>query len=190
MSADNVYDFVPAEPDTNDTPYVPDGALICEQCGNPFEHSGRGRKPKRCPDCRATKSTGTRSKSPSGDVKTAMAVLEGMYDSLSLALMMFSPRGALTWSESRVKLEQTAQLSLQGDPALAKQICRIGTVSGRGMFYGAHVMALIPVAMVVREDLAERRAAKRAANPEPDEEYEQYPEAGPRPAYPNQEMFE
>lgn len=31
--------------------------LTCEKCGHDFEHLKSGRKPKRCPDCRATSST-------------------------------------------------------------------------------------------------------------------------------------
>lgn len=187
MSA-TVYDFVPSEPDDAPEMVMPtDGALTCEECGTLFEHSGRGRKPKRCPDCRTKKSSSApRNRAPSGDVRAAMAVLDGMYNALSLGLMMTSPRAASTWASQVDGLRETSQLSLQSDPTLAKQISRIGTVTGRGMFFGAHLMALAPVVMVLREDMSERRAAKRASQPQP--EPEETPQSTQR--YPNQELFE
>lgn len=35
----------------DDIPEV--GSLTCAECGTAFVHTGRGRKPKKCPDCRA-----------------------------------------------------------------------------------------------------------------------------------------
>lgn len=40
------------------------GGLVCDACGSGFIHEGRGRKPKRCQDCRAQKATGA---GPAGD---------------------------------------------------------------------------------------------------------------------------
>lgn len=41
---------------------VDDGGveLTCEKCGRDFQHEGRGRRPKRCPDCRTARSSSTR----------------------------------------------------------------------------------------------------------------------------------
>ena len=43
-----------------------EGGLVCEKCLSAFDHSGRGRKPKRCPDCRGA-STARRSASTTAE---------------------------------------------------------------------------------------------------------------------------
>lgn len=42
---------------------------VCDQCGTQFEHSGRGRPPKRCPECRQTRgrTTSTRTRTTAAD---------------------------------------------------------------------------------------------------------------------------
>lgn len=162
-------------PTGEDTPndFAPgEGMLTCEQCGNHFEHSGRGRKPKRCLDCRS-KATGTATRTPSRkstpkDVETALAVLDGMYSTLSIGLFIVSPNAASVWAGQTDQLQTTNRVTLAGDPALTKSICRLGERTGKAAFILAHVVAAVPVVIQLREDSNERRK-ERAKNPPPSE---------------------
>lgn len=137
-----------------------DGALTCQNCGILFDHTGRGRKPKQCPECRATKSTATATRSrrtTSKDVESAIAVLDGAYNTLALGLMMLSPRAATVWAQGIDTLQAANRVTLAGDPGLCKSILRAGEKSGKAAFAIAHVVALAPVVMAVRDDLKTMR---------------------------------
>ena len=137
-----------------------DGALTCQNCGILFDHTGRGRKPKQCPECRATKSTAraTRSRrTTSKDVESAIAVLDGAYNTLALGLMMLSPRAATVWAQGIDTLQAANRVTLAGDPGLCKSILRAGEKSGKAAFAVAHAVALAPVVMAVRDDLKTMR---------------------------------
>lgn len=147
-----------------------EGMLICEECGNHFDHSGRGRKPKRCPNCRSTKTSGTASRSTRGnaDVKSALAVLDGIYGAVAIGLLAVSPKAASVWAENLEQLQATNSVALAGDKKLCQSINRVGERTGKAMFAGAHIMALAPVLVTLRADLAERSKAKRPAKPPTD----------------------
>ena len=145
--------------------------LQCENCGRTFEHTGRGRKPKQCPECRAEKrttrsATGSR-RSTSKDVETALAVLDSTYSTVAVGLLMVSPKAAGVWAEQLDQLQTTNRLTLAGDPNLTKTICRAGERSGKAMFFLAHVMALAPVVMTVRAEMPARKKRENKAPAQP-----------------------
>lgn len=157
--------------------------LQCENCGRTFEHTGRGRKPKQCPECRAEKrttrssATGSR-RTSSKDVETALAVLDSTYSTVAVGLLMVSPKAAAVWAEQLEQLQATNRLTLAGDPNLTKTICRAGERSGKAMFFLAHVMALAPVVMTVRAEMPARKKRENKAPAQPQvPEWEQPPTA-------------
>lgn len=64
-------------PDTSDD-IPPDtrSGLECEKCGSQITWGGRGRKPKRCHDCRAVRSTTSKDSTQDRSRKGALRVLE------------------------------------------------------------------------------------------------------------------
>ena len=162
------YSVMDAEIPTDDPIAPGDGMLTCESCGISYEHTGRGRKPKKCPDCRATGATatprGTSRRATSKDVETAIAVLDSSYSAVALGLMILSPRAASTWAGQIDQLQATNRTVLAGDPNLTKAICRGGERSGKVMFTLAHILAAAPVVGVLREDFTESRK-RRVKNP-------------------------
>lgn len=156
MDTITLSDLSEVYPDT--TPGDDPNTIYCDTCGNGFVHSGRGRKPKKCPDCRtvtAPKTSGTRRSNK--DVDTALAVLESTYSAAALGLMVVSPRAASTWVESADRLQQSNRAILVGDPNLVKSICRAGEKSGKTMFFVTHLIALAPVVGVLRQEWSESR---------------------------------
>lgn len=138
-----------------------DGQLICENCGTHFEHSGRGRKPKKCPDCRATKTASTsRVRGSSADVKSALATLDNLYNVVAIALLTVSPKSASVWAEQVEGLQASNAVALAADKNLCRSINRLGERTGKAMFFGAHIMALAPVAITLRADMAARKPKK------------------------------
>lgn len=62
MSTETVTDAEPADDfvfPNRDTNTEQSDELACEVCGKPLTYAGRGRKPKRCDDCKPTRTTGT-----------------------------------------------------------------------------------------------------------------------------------
>ena len=151
------------------TPDIPpnNDALVCETCGDMFEHTGRGRKPKTCPTCRAAKTTTAprSSRRNSKDVETALATMENYYGMVSAALMLTSPMAAVAWGEQLSRLTAANRAILAGDPNLTKSICRVGEKSGKVAFLVAHVAAVIPPAMIIKEQLASRPKKPKTVKP-------------------------
>ena len=144
-----------------------EGMLTCEKCGNSFEHSGKGRKPKRCPDCRSVRETPVASRrTTSKDVESAIAVLDGMYNLVSLGLFMLNPKAAGVWNAQVDELQKQNRVTLAGDPNLTKSILRVGEKSGRTAFVLAHAFAVAPVVGVIVADLPpkQKKAKPTAAN--------------------------
>ena len=154
--------------DVQDAP-IPDSVpgentLECEACGTHFEHTGRGRKPKKCPDCRAN-NAGTTTKpssrrTTSKDVESAIAVLDGMYSTVSLGLVVLNPRAAVAWAGQLDTLQAQNRVTLAGDANLTKSINRLGERTGKAAFFLAHVFAIAPVVAVIREDMPKKPKRK------------------------------
>ena len=141
-----------------------EGQLTCEECGISFEHSGRGRKPKRCLDCRnARPTTGNKStvtRRAGKDVNAALAVMDSAYAMMTVGLMMFSPKAASEWADKLESLRAQNRLAFEADASLCKSICRAGEKSGKAMFYGSHALAIVPVIGSLATDLKSRRKLK------------------------------
>lgn len=148
-------DTIPDETDS-----TPGGELTCENCGRQFDHTGRGRKPKNCPECRANSRTTMRTnttRKSTKDVEAACAVLESAYSAVALGLLMLSPRAAETWAHQVDTLQAQNKLTLAGDPMLCKSILRAGEKTGKAAFLISHVLAVAPVAMAIRQDMPKRK---------------------------------
>ena len=144
------------------------GDLTCAECGNAFDHVGRGRKPKNCPECREKLKAGTGTRRPasrrttSKDVESALAVLDGVYSTMGLGLFVLSPNAAAQWNGSTDTLQAQNRVILAGDPNLCKSILRAGEKSGKAAFIIAHALALVPVVGILKDDWKASRANKPA----------------------------
>lgn len=144
----------------------------CLECGVPLIYGGRGRKPKWCDEHKPKRSSGSSGGRKSGDVAQATAILDGMYSGVTMALMALSPNAARDWNARIPDLQQTNAVILAGDKKLCQSICKMGQGGGRLAFAAAHIMAIAPVAIIARDDLASRRGPKvyprkRPADPGP-----------------------
>lgn len=142
------------------------GALTCAECGNNFDHTGRGRKPKLCIECREKKKTvtprSTSRRTTSKDVESAIAVLDGVYSTVGLGLFVLSPNAAVQWGGSTEQLQAQNRIILAGDPSLCKSILRAGEKSGKAAFVIAHALALLPVVGILRDDYQASRKNRPA----------------------------
>lgn len=167
-----------------------DTDLSCEVCGVPLVYSGRGRKPKFCENHKPNKSRNSTSPRSNSDVNTALQVMETSYSGLSLLLRLTSPRAAEVWESSHDNLMETNRQAFIADKKLCQRIVKLGQTSGTGMFIGAHVFALAPVLMVVREDVLARRRDAKPKLVVVDDDVPSTEENSEGRAYPNQEYFE
>lgn len=131
--------------------------LVCEVCGTGLFYSGRGRKPKRCEEHKVQRaSAATPGRRAGADVEAALAVLDGMYQGVTMALFMVSSAAASTWSSNAEMLQAQNRLILTADRELTKKVNKAGAAGGQTAFILAHVVALVPVGMVIRKEIAER----------------------------------
>lgn len=151
------YDDAPIPPDETPTTTTDP---VCQECGVPLVYGGRGRKPKWCDEHKPKRTSGTTGRRTSGDVTQALAILDGMYRGFTMALMVVSPRAAGEWTARIPDLMATNTVILTGDRDLTRSICKMGQGGGKIAFAGAHVMALAPVGLIVRAELADRRAIR------------------------------
>jgi len=174
----------PDEREFDDTPAGSE--YSCEICGAPLEYGGRGRKPTRCEDHKRKTAAKPRSSAPTGDVRSALAVMESMYGAVSLGLLMVSPQSASVWGSQIESLQASNALVLAGDKALCKSICRLGERSGKAMFFSAHVMAAVPVAIALQQDFKSRpKKAKPSTQEVSDWSFPETGETVPSDAPPN-----
>lgn len=126
----------------------------CEKCGVGFEHSGRGRKPKYCPEHRGTRSSNTTSKVKGTNEQLAAQALEVLCGfngiaAFGMRLMRLTETGqAITDRETAFR--EQAYLALLMDPKLCQTILKSSGTSGiMGLFmaYGMLGAAIAPVAM-------------------------------------------
>lgn len=153
-------------PDT-DTPPPASEDPTCLECGVPLIYGGRGRKPKWCDEHKPRRTSGTSGGRKSGDVAQAQAVLDGLYRGLTMGLMAISPVAAAQWNAKIDDLQATNAVLLAGDKDLTRTICKMGQGGGKLAFAAAHVMAVAPVVVTVRADLAVRAADRKAKHARP-----------------------
>lgn len=96
-------------------------------------------------------------------LKQALASLDSLYKVTTLGLTMVGLTDtAETWANRVDDLQKSNEDALKAAPRLAAAIANAGSVGGATAFFAAHVMALAPVMMVARIELAERRATRAA----------------------------
>lgn len=105
--------------------------------------------------------TKTASAGPATDVKKALATLNSAYNLIATGLMAAGmTKTAEVWAETAADLAKTNEDALNASPKLAKMLASTGSLGGTSTFIVTHVMAATSVAVVARNELAERRAAK------------------------------
>jgi len=165
---------IPEDSIPSDTTPSDNGDLACEVCGKPLVYAGRGRKPRFCEDHRksgsSSGSAGMRARRSNRDVEAAMAALDAAHTGLTFGLMLVSPTAASMWEEGRPSLNARNQTILEGDPALAKRLANMAAKGGTGALIISHLVAVVPVLGVARQDMRLRRAERMAANAS-EEEY-------------------
>lgn len=147
--------------------------LSCEECGGPLVYGGRGRKPKRHPECKGSGASagGPRKTSVSGDVAAAVAALDNLYSLISAGLFFVSPAAAAEWAERSASLSEQNKAILTADKGLARSIAKTGAKGGKVAFAVAHVAAVAPVGAVLARDLGARRAARVPTEDERQDSY-------------------
>ncbi len=157
----NDTDTKPADkPDSDDAP-TPE--RLCRECGTPLpEHTGRGRKPVLCSNCKKVPSA-PRTRKGTADTESALATMESMYQLTAGIMMLFSP-SASSVMRSRISTAQAMNRNaFESDKDLARKIARMGEVSAMGTFVMSQAMIVAPTVGELRADMAERRAERRAA---------------------------
>ena len=140
---------------------IPSEDLTCRICGTPLTYGGRGRKPSFCDEHKRTGATSAKTGVKStGSVESALTILGGLYDGLAAGLMFASPRAASEWVQRIPTLQTQNRAVLAADPDLCRRINALGKGGGKFAFVAAHAMAIMPVAGILRQDLALRAAEK------------------------------
>ena len=161
----------------DDTAPEPDGAycVTCwETLGNvtPLEYAGRGRRPKYCDEHKKSTATrsggGSRTPRTSRDVDVACTTMAALYDGIAKGLLLVSPNAAIAWDGQIDGLNDRNRTILATNPSLAKRIASTAAKGGTASFVLSHVIAVAPVVVAVRADLAVR-AARRDETPETEE---------------------
>lgn len=151
--------------DTDATSPAPVSEISCQVCGKDiaYLYKGRGRKPTKCEEHRASKPSKLGTAKSTKNVDSACAAMSMMYDILSTALLMIGARKSMRlFAESREELDEKNRKYLANDPALAARLANMGRTGGRYAFISAQVMTVGPVFLLAAGELRER-SAERAA---------------------------
>lgn len=146
-------------PPANDIEYP------CEECGREAgPYSGRGRKPKKCADC---KPAVTRTKSPgvkgsnatlAGQATEALWQINGVAAFLCMIAGMPMTAGAI--GEREASFREMCYNALLTDPAMCRFILKAGTNSSKislTVCYGMFAAAIMPTALM---ELKAKKAEK------------------------------
>lgn len=143
----------PVDADTGRDDLADDPAgvdLTCEQCGSSFEHTGRGRRPKRCPACRTSSPRATREQAEEEPKRPgrprAIDQLQGQIHAqlglLGMGLMFFDQFDAeVVLKKSEKGAKALANLA-QTNPAIRKTLEKGVELAGWGpvAMWGAEMM--------------------------------------------------
>lgn len=142
---------------------IPSPDLTCETCGKALTYSGRGRKPRFC-DEHKTKSSGsgTRSTVSDRELNSACENLNATYNALLMPMMLVSPQAAQVWESQIDGLNARNRVILANNRNLVKRINAAGEKGGNIAFILSHGIALAPVVIAFRLDMAARRAERAA----------------------------
>lgn len=153
----------------------------CRVCGTDIEmlYAGKGRRPTTCEEHRknsASRIGAARKTSAKGDVASALAALDMVYNLISMGLLMAgAERALIALNDSKPGLQEKNETYLAQDPKLAKALAGMGAKGGRYAFIGAQVATLGPVAILAYSEISQNNMEKRArkadtAEPEYDNE--------------------
>lgn len=141
---------------------APEDERVCIECGTPLAPAhGPGRKPTKCPDCRAKKSAAYgKTTTPRGTTKIvneALGTMDGIYSMVEVALMVVSPRAAESWNERRGEAQTRNRSAFESSKNLAASVARWGANSGTATFVLAQVYLAAPAIVTVSADVRQRR---------------------------------
>lgn len=164
-----VLDFTDAMAPSDATPELEDVEYPCVVCGREAgPYSGRGPKPKRCPEHKTSKGTAKTPRVAGKDANLAaqatgvLVQLNAMIAMGAAALGLFRTGSAI--AESNATFETAAYQALLTDPEFCRMILKGGAKSAKvslALAYGGMGMVVVPTAM---QELKERRDAKREAD--------------------------
>lgn len=164
-------DAVPLDIPQGDKDEAPtlDEVLSCEVCGTALTYSGRGRKPKRCPEHRKSSGKPAVTRAATND-KLAAQATEALVQINRLTGFGARVLGLPSTGEMIAFAEDTfreqAHAALLTDPALCKQILSAGQVSAKFSLALAYAMLGAQVAPVAMLEIKAKREAKVAENDE------------------------
>lgn len=146
----------------------PGGLLVCQKCDREFAHTGRGRKPRTCPDCRPTRSSsggGTASAEKQADA--AIRGLKAGHSMIALGLVSAGyMQTASAFADAEDKWEIAAREALVNDPKLAKMIVGASAKTGSIAFFGAYAGLAMAVGQAAYVERREIRAAREESEGE------------------------
>lgn len=142
----------------------------CEVCGRESgPYSGRGRKPKKCPEHRAQKTpAGTRVKGQNASLaaQATEALMQlNNFAAIGLLVTQLHATGAKLREASDDRFRESVYNALLLDPDLCRWICRGGVRSGKVALLLAYVMlgaSVMPTAIVELREKKEVREARKA----------------------------
>lgn len=117
-------------------------------------------KPRRGrpPGSRNKTSSAGANKSESATLSQALKTMDSLYEMSAAGLMLFGLTGtAELWANQTETLRESNKSALAASPRLAAAIASAGSVGGAAAFFSAHIMAIAPVALMARMELAARR---------------------------------
>ena len=124
-----------------------DKVLICESCDKEFIHDKRGRKPKRCAECRGNvKSSAATSGTRRNSSANLQAQLEGLYALAALAVSTKNPGDAALIAESGPSLAKGWADWAAVNPKVKKTLERMITTTAAGAVIGGHAMLAMKIA--------------------------------------------
>jgi hypothetical protein len=137
---------IPAEYPSEDTPPSTRSGLICEVCDNAIEWAGRGRKPKRCKECRTggASKTANSQRSPRG-LKALEENLAIQLYSLGAAVAMFDKFDGTVIAKNSVETAEALTAVAANDPKLRRLL--EGGV--KGVDYVRLTLALSKIALPI-----------------------------------------
>lgn len=122
---------------------------------NTMPDAGR-RKPGRPKG--STNTTTPRTAGPATDVKKALATMQGLYEGVAGALMLFGLPGTASTLVSRIEQVQVQnEQAFSASPKLAKAIANVGQTGGVAAFFIGNAVMVAGVVAVGRQELAMKR---------------------------------
>lgn len=138
-------------------------ARRCSKCNGILPpHTGRGRKPTTCTACRTSTATARAPRKGTGSTDAALASMDTLYSTAVVILSMFSPQASATMLAQIETAQRMNRNAFESDKALARRVAQWGEVTGGSGFIVAQLAVAAPTLLVLRADLASRKAAKKA----------------------------